>query len=287
MKPAVASSPLDAACEAIYDRFAPAYRDWWAPVIALAAVRLLDQLDGLVADEAPATLVDIGAGTGTLALAALRRWPRVRVIGIDPARRLLEMAGAEGRAAGLGARLTVAVDGAMSSFVFQLVPNRVAAVREAFRVVRPGSVFACLTWRTDPHMFEPRDVLDDVLDDLGVTPPQPGSGRERSYRSSASAAAELRRAGFRSVHAREEWLEHRYTARSYVDMAEHWIVDETFASLDEPMRRHLRDELLPPRAPGCRVARVAAPARQRRRPPFGLNGPGLAGPCVMRRSDRR
>lgn len=256
-KPAVALSSADAAGEATYDRFAPAYRDWWAPVIAPAAVRLLDRLDGLVADEAPSTLVDIGAGTGTLALAALRRWPGVRVIGIDPARRLLEMAEAEGRAAGLGARLSVAVgsaarlpladgavDGAMSSFVFQLVPNRVAAVREAFRVVRPGGVFACLTWRTHPNTFEPRDVLDDVLDDLGITPPQPGSGRERSYRSPASAAAELRRAGFRSVHAREEWLEHRYTPRSYADMAEHWIVDETLAALDEPMPRRLRDELL-------------------------------------------
>lgn len=281
-KPAVASSPVDAAGEATYDRFAPAYRDWWAPVIAPAAVRLLERLerlDGLLPGEAPATLVDIGAGTGTLALAALRRWPQVRIIGIDPARRLLEMAEAEGRAAGLGARLTVAVgsaarlpladgavDGAMSSFVFQLVPNRVAAVREAFRVLRPGGVFACLTWRTDPHAFEPKDVLDDVLDDLGITPPEPGSRRERSYRSPASAAAELRRAGFRSVHARQEWLEHRYMPQSYVDMAEHWIVDQTFASLDEPMRRRLRDELL------RRLGRLDAGSLVWRRPLVSIVG---------------
>lgn len=252
-EPSSGSSPEEAA----YDRFASAYRDWWAPVIAPWALRLLDRLDGLLPDGAPATLVDIGAGTGTLALGALRRWPMARAIGVDPSRRLLEMAEADARAAGLGDRLTVAVgsagrlplpdaaaDAALSSFVFQLVPNRVAAVREAFRVLRPGGVFACLTWRAEPDPFEPDDVLYDVLDDLRVPPPEGDPGVERSYRSPAGAAAELRRVGFRSVRAREEWLEHRHTPRSYLALAEHWIEDEAFAALDEPMRRRLRAELL-------------------------------------------
>ena len=225
------TAPADAAPEAPYDDYATDYRDWWAPVIAPAAVRLLDRLDGLLPDG-PATVVDIGTGTGTLALAALRRWTQVRVIGVDPARRLLDFAEADGRAAGLGDRLTVSVgsadrlpirdgaaDAAMSSFVLQLVPNRAAAVREAYRILRPGGTFASLSWQTDDEPFEPEDVFDDALDALRITPPEPKHGIGHSYASATSAAAELRRAGFRSVRARQEWLEHRYTPESYLDVA--------------------------------------------------------------------
>ena len=243
--------------EAAYDAYAADYRDWWAPVIAPAAVRLLDRLEGQLTADASGTIVDIGTGTGTLALAALRRWPQVRVIGVDPARRLLEMAEADARAAGIAERLEVRVgdaanlplgdasaDVAVSSFVLQLVPNRLAAVREAFRVLRPGGSFACLTWRADEDPFEPEDIFDDVLEDLKIEPPKRSPGKGRSYSSPASASAELRRAGFRSVRARQEWLEHRFTPASYVDVAEHWTEDDTFAPLDEPMRQQLRAEVL-------------------------------------------
>ena len=56
--------------EAPYDGIAAAYRDWWAPVLAPAAVRLLDRVDGLFSTDWRGTLVDVGTGTGTLALAA-------------------------------------------------------------------------------------------------------------------------------------------------------------------------------------------------------------------------
>ena len=243
--------------EAPYDQFATDYRDWWAPVIAPAALRLLDRLDGLVPADRQATLVDIGTGTGTLAVAALRRWPRVRVIGVDPARRLLEMAEGVAREARLGDRLTTrvgeagslplrdgAADGAMSSFVLQLTPNRLASVREAFRVLRPGGVFASLTWRADEKPWEPEDVFDDALDALRIEPPARAASAGREYTSPESAAAELRRAGFRSVRARQEWLEHRFTPQSFLDVAEHWTADDTFAAIDEPMRRRLRAEAL-------------------------------------------
>ena len=245
--------------EAAYDRFAEAYRDWWAPVIAPSAVRLLDRLDGLLPSDRPATIVDIGSGTGTLALAALARWPGVRVIGVDPSRRLLEMAESAARAAGFADRLTVevgeaahlplpdaSVDGAVSSFVLQLIPSRAAGVRDALRVLRPGGVFACLTWRAEDDEFEPDAIFDDALDALRITPPPiPGGGDgTRPYASPMSAAAELRRAGFRDVRASEEWLEHRFTPRSYLDLLEHWIEDDTFATLSEPMRRRLRAGVL-------------------------------------------
>jgi ubiquinone/menaquinone biosynthesis C-methylase UbiE len=252
-QPSTAPAP-----EAPYDRFAAAYRDWWAPVIAPSAVRLLDRLDGLLSPDRPSTVVDIGAGTGTLALAALERWPNVRAIGVDPSRRMLDLAAAAARHAGRHHRLSLrvgdaarlplpdaSVDGAMSSFVIQLTPSRAAAVREAFRVLRPGGVFACLAWRSGEDAFEPESVFDLALEELRIDPPPAGSGDgTRPYASAETAAAELRRAGFRSVRAREEWLEHRYTPRSYLDVLEQWIEDVTFEELDEPMRRRLRADVL-------------------------------------------
>ncbi|MCA1570106.1 MAG: class I SAM-dependent methyltransferase [Chloroflexi bacterium] len=243
-----------AAREAAYDRFAETYRDWWAPVIAPSAVRLLDRLDGLLPADRPSTVVDIGAGTGSLALAALERWPSVEVIGVDPSRRMLDLAADAARDRRLDERLRVevgeaahlplpdaSVDAAMSSFVIQLIPSRAAAVREALRVLRPGGGFACVTWRAEDDAFEPESAFDRALEELRVEPPPSGGGNgTRPYASPASAAADLRRAGFTSVRAREEWLEHRFTPRSYVDVLEHWIEDETFLALEEPMRRRLR-----------------------------------------------
>jgi SAM-dependent methyltransferase len=242
---------------AAYDGYAADYRDWWAPVIAPAAIRLLDRLDGLLPANRPSTLVDIGTGTGTLALAALRRWERARVIAVDPSRRLLDMVKADARGSGLAGRLSTQVgeaaalpvadgtaDGGMTSFVLQLIPNRAAALREGFRILRPGGVFASLTWRADEDPYEPEDVFDDALDALRIEPPTRSAGIGHSYTSPQAAAAELRRAGFRSVGAREEWLVHRHTPASYLAVAEHWTEDDTFASLSEPMRRRLRTEVL-------------------------------------------
>jgi SAM-dependent methyltransferase len=149
---------------------------------------------------------------------------------------------------GDAARLPIpdaSVDGAMSSFVIQLTSNRAAAVRDAYRVLRPGGVFACVAWQAENDPFEPESAFDLALEelDLDLPPAYSGDGT-RPYASPQSAAAELRRAGFRDVRAREEWLEHRYTPRSYLEVLENWIEDVTFEALDEPTRHRLRADVL-------------------------------------------
>jgi ubiquinone/menaquinone biosynthesis C-methylase UbiE len=238
--------------EKVFDEFADAYRDWWGPIIAPASVKVLDEVDVPPAAGAPFDLLDVGSGTGILALTALERWPGVRVVAVDPSNRMLAIAAEFARQRSEGRRLRTVTasadrmplgdasfDAAVSSFMIQLVPSRAAALREILRVLRPRGRFACVTWREDDPPFEPDDVFADTLDDLQII--QPENDREvHPYPSARAAAAEFRRAGFREVHARDAWLEHRFTAEGYLDLLEHWIDRELFAGLDADTREQLR-----------------------------------------------
>jgi SAM-dependent methyltransferase len=240
-----------------YDRYAEAYRDWWGPILASSAVGLLDRLDGLVPVDRPVDLVDVGTGTGSLLIAALERWPLSRATGVDPSARMMDVAEASGEARGPAVRsrarfligsagdlplADASVDLVVSSFAIQLAPSRAAAVREAVRVLRPGGHFACITWQAGGDPFEPDDIVDRVLDELDVMPP-PGGPEPHVYASPETAAAELRRAGFRRVTARTDWLAHQFTPESYVAVLEHWIEDDLFTSLSPRRRNRLRDRL--------------------------------------------
>lgn len=244
--------------ERIFDEFAEAYRDWWGPIIAPAAVGVLDDIEVDRGGGAPFELLDVGSGTGALALSALERWPAVRVRAVDPSSRMLEIAAdaARRRTPAFASRLRTitaaadrmpmaeaSIDAAVSSFVIQLVPSRAAALREVHRVLRPGGRFACVTWHADDPPFEPDDAFSDALDELQIVPPSD----ERDihpYTSASAAAAEFRRAGFREVRAWDAWLEHRFTPGSYLDLLEHWIDRDLFAGLDEETRPQLRARAL-------------------------------------------
>ena len=245
--------------EAAYDRYGEDYQRWMAPVVGPSAVRLLDRLDGRPDLAGPLELLDVGIGTGTLALAALERWPEAVAVGVDPSRVMLRLAAGEARSRGGASehRLRLlrgnadalpledaSVDLVLSSFVIQLVPNRAAALREMLRVLRPGGTVAVLTWQLDDEPFEPEDLVSDALDELGIDVPEGGGGGAQPYTSPAAAAAEFRRIGFREVHASREWLEHRYSPESFVDVVEHWTDDDIVSGLRPALRAELRSRVL-------------------------------------------
>jgi ubiquinone/menaquinone biosynthesis C-methylase UbiE len=216
-----------------YNLSARDYERWWAPVLEATSGRLVDYVEWYAGSPPPtgATVLDVGTGTGTLARAALEAWPGVEVIASDAAAGMLSVARERLRAVD-GSRLQLVegpasalpladatVDLVVSSFVFQLVPDRLAALREALRVLRPGGVLAYVTWLDrDDHDFRPRLEFDEAVLELEVEEPaEPAEICAGDVASARSAAAQLRRAGFRDAVVREDELEYDWTIDSYLD----------------------------------------------------------------------
>ncbi|MFL5680079.1 MAG: class I SAM-dependent methyltransferase [Chloroflexota bacterium] len=240
-----------------YDRIARGYARWWAPVLAPTAVRVLDRVASSL-DGRASELLDVGTGTATLAVAAVERWPQVRVTGIDASSGMAEAAAGEADARlspGDRGRFDVRVsfadrlpfddasfDAAVSSFVLQLVPSRSAVLRDVKRVLRPGAQFAHVTWVEGGREFRPDVEFDAALDRVGIGGREP-EGRRGDYRTPEAAAAELRRAGFRNVEHEGGELVHRFEPDEYISFLEEFDEEDTFASLDRKTRDGLREDL--------------------------------------------
>ena len=233
-----------------YDRIAVGYARWWAPIIAPQALSILDRLEPAVASGAR-SVIDIGTGTGTLAIAALRRWPDIEVVGIDASSGMAEMAAAEADRLLRPAerrRFTTRVafaddlpfadasfDVAMSSFVFQLVPNRFRALREARRVLRPGGTLGYVSWLADDRAFPPDADFDASLEEVGVGARE-WDDRPGDLPSVPGAIAQLRRAGFSAVSAAVGLLEHAFEVEDYIGFVTTFDEEDLVQSL-KPVER--------------------------------------------------
>jgi SAM-dependent methyltransferase len=240
----------DDALVARYDRDADRYGHHWAPVLDASARGLLDRVDREVRLPDGATVVDIGTGTGVLALDALRRWPRARMIATDASAGMLRQARHRAGREGFGdeprlrflhapaSALPLAdasADLVVSSFVYQLVPDRGAALTEARRVLRPGGALALVTWLDRGDDYPPAIEFDEAVYDLGIDEGEPDETdevRAGDFRSPRAAARELRAAGFHRVAARDEVLVHAWTPEAYLAFKREYEEDELFASLD-------------------------------------------------------
>jgi trans-aconitate 2-methyltransferase len=109
-------------------------------------------LVGRVAAEAPAVVVDLGCGPGTLTATLARRWPGAQVCGIDSSAEMIKAAQA---LPGLGPRLSFAlgdvrdwkpdgrVDVIVSNAVLQWVPEHLDVVARWAGFLTEGGWLAC------------------------------------------------------------------------------------------------------------------------------------------------
>lgn len=243
-----------------YDRNADDYGLYWAPVLDSAARRLLDRVEGWVRGlPRPPRVLDVGTGHGVLAAEARQRWPDALVIGSDASAGMLAVA--RQRHGGTDAtepssetlrwlhapadQLAIpaaSIDLIVSSFVYQLVPDRRAAFQEALRVLRPGGRIALVTWLDRGPDFEPAVEFDEAISDLEIEEDEEEEQEEAragDFRSPRAAARELRDAGFKRVSADAEMLEYRWSVDSYLEFKERYEERSLFAWLDEERGRRL------------------------------------------------
>ncbi len=117
-------------------------------------------------------VLDVGSGTGTLAIAVLQEAPASRVVGIDPSPAYV----AHARTRAGGGHTTFeegdaqrlrfpdgSFDAALALLVVNFIPDRVAAVREMARVTRPGGVVAAAVWDYGDRMEMLRAFWDEAV----------------------------------------------------------------------------------------------------------------------------
>jgi ubiquinone/menaquinone biosynthesis C-methylase UbiE len=128
-----------------FDHWAPTYDAFWGQ-------RYLDRIHQLMLDlvsesgaGAPTAVLDIGCGTGRLLVKAAALWPGARLLGVDPAKRMVEVARERVPTATIevaGAEALpvpdASVDLVLTCVSFHHWNDRVHGLREAARVLPPG-----------------------------------------------------------------------------------------------------------------------------------------------------
>lgn len=161
LKPYAAPSGKKAQIRLLFDRIAPSY-DRLNRLLSFGIDRRWRRrATRRIADEAPATVLDLATGTGDWALDLARRLPEARITGIDLSSEMLAVARRKAERSGCGERLAfiqgdaealpapdASADLVTVGFGVRNFARLEQCLREMHRVLRPGGTLAVLELAT-------------------------------------------------------------------------------------------------------------------------------------------
>ena len=164
---------------------------------------------GFAAVGCPASLLDIGSGTGNLLAAAHAVLPNARFVGIDPSSTLLQRARARPELTRVELVKGVAdalpfsdntFDCCLSLLVLQEFSDRLGPLREMLRVTRSGGIVAACQWD-----FSRMPVIAALVEAIAAVNPDAGirlaTRSPRLFASEAELSHAWTDAGFKEVSA--------------------------------------------------------------------------------------
>lgn len=237
--------------------------------------KLAPQFVAFAAPHNPATILDVGCGTGNLAVALASHFRDAKVTGVDQSRSFLasarSLAPESGRLSfdeGDATALPFAdhsFDATLSLLVINFIPDAERAVREMVRVTKPGGTVAASVWDY-PGGFS---IVRLLADTAAALDPSGEAYRARQFSARFTGVDELAtewtRLGLRNVE--QTTLMIRMEFESFDDYWKPWLGGQGTAgayvtSLSDDKRsrleHHLRLAYLGGRADGRRSFTAAA-----------------------------
>jgi ubiquinone/menaquinone biosynthesis C-methylase UbiE len=203
------------ALAAVYAEGADAYDEVWSPVIIPPAESVIRTLDLRGAER----VLDVGAGTGALTDALRSAAPDALVVSIDASGGMLRYAH-DRRVAiavlGDAAAVSIAsasVDAVLLAYVLFHLPEPIAALREATRVLRPGGHVGTVTWALERPMVASQ-VCNETLDELGVAA-LPAHGNYTGLDTEKAVEGLLAASGLRPQQVWREPVTHTFTPERF------------------------------------------------------------------------
>lgn len=165
------------------------------------------------------SVLDVGSGTGVLALALAEKTRASKIVGIDLSQGFIEYARGKSKDPRLVFELGDAqnlpyadnsFDRSMTMLVLQFVPDKLKAIAEMKRITKPGGAIGTALWDAAAGM-SPNQALWDAATALDLPADIP-SARQSASNSAAGLTKLLAEAGLESITVTDVLIERRFSS---------------------------------------------------------------------------